>query len=93
MEFYDHVYGKPPEKERAIVGRKFEMGFFKDMNVHSKVKRSAAKQIWPTIITTRWVDTSKGDEKNLDYRVRLVGREMQTNQSLDLFAAPPLLNR
>ena len=39
------------------------------------------------MITTKWVDTSKGDEANLDYRARLVGREIKTNQRFDLFVA------
>lgn len=49
------------------------------MIVHSKVDRSVAKQLGAKVITVKWIDTNKGDEENLDYRVRLVGREIKTN--------------
>ena len=91
MGFYDDVHGKPLEKERAIQARKLEMDFFKKMQVYSKVNRSVAKQLGAKVITTRWIDTNKGDAEKLDYRARLVGREIKTDQRLDLFAdTPPL---
>lgn len=88
-EFYDDIYGKLLERDRAIAARKLEMDFFKRMQVHSKVDRNVAKQIGAKIITTRWIDTNKGDDKNPDYRARLVGREIKTDQRPDLFAATP----
>ena len=91
LEFYDDVYGRPFDKDRAIKARKFEMEFFKNMNVYSKVDRSVAKRLGAKIITTKWIDTNKGDDANPDYRARLVGREIKTSQRLDLFAATPLL--
>ena len=43
------------------------------------------------ITTTRWIDTDKGDAENPNYRLRLVGREIKTDERLDLFAATPPL--
>ena len=57
------------------------------MNVYSKVDRAIAKQLGAKFITTKWVDTSKGCEENAGYSARLVGREVETDQGFDLFAA------
>ena len=91
MEFYDDVYSKPLERDRAVAARKLEMDVFKRMKVYSKVDRATAKQLGAKVITTKWINTNKSDEKNPDYRARLVGKEIQTNQRPDLFAATPPL--
>ena len=43
------------------------------------------------IISTKWIDTNKGDIDNPNYRARLVGREIATYKRDDLFAATPPL--
>ena len=43
------------------------------------------------VITTRWLDVHNGDEELRNYRARLVGRELETDNRLGLFAATPLL--
>ena len=43
------------------------------------------------LIKTRWIDTDKGDAENPNYRSRLVGREIKTDERPDLFAATPPL--
>ena len=62
------------------------MDFFKKMKVYTKVPRHEALQGGHKIISTRWLDVNKGDLTNLDYRSRLVGREINTESRLDLFA-------
>ena len=52
----------------------------------SEVARAGAKAI-----TTKWVDTNKGDSAEPNYRARLVGRELKTDARLDLFAGTPPL--
>ena len=42
-------------------------------------------------MTTRWIDTNKGDSDRPDYRSRLVGREIKNDSRLDLFAPTPPL--
>lgn len=91
LEFYDDIYGRPLDKELATRARKLEMDFFKKMKAHSKVERSVAKQLGAKVITTRWIDTNKGDESKPDYRARLVGREIKIDDRPDLFAATPPL--
>ena len=74
----------PLKKERAIRAHKLEMEFFKTMNVHSKVHRSLAKQVGAKAITTKRIDTSKGDESNPDYMARLVGGEKDQPKVISL---------
>ena len=42
-------------------------------------------------IGVRWVDVNKGDEKNPEYRSRLVAREVNKEKRNDLFAGMPPL--
>ena len=76
-------------KEEATRARKLEIDFFKKHGVYKKVSRES----WMKPITTRWIDTNKGDHQTRDYRARLVGRELKamTGKQDDLFAATPPL--
>ena len=87
LEFVDDVTGEPLVKEEAVKARRLEMEFFKKKGVYSKIKRQA----WMKVITTRWLDINKGDAMNMDYRARLVGREIKRDRREDLFAATPPL--
>ena len=83
------VHGKWLDKDRAIEARRLEFEFFRKMDVYTKVPRSMAGD--SKVITTRWIDTDKGDAENANYRERLVGREIKTDERPYLFAAiPPL---
>ena len=77
--------------EKVIAARRLEIEFFKEMGVYEKVPRSEAKAVGGKVITTKWIDTNKGDTKNKDYRSRLVGREVKMDSRLDLFSATPPL--
>ena len=70
-----------------MAARRLEIEFFGKLGVYRKVHKSAAKG--HKVISTRWVDTNKGEEKTPDYRSRLVGREINTQKRLGLFAATP----
>ena len=87
-DFFDDVHGKWLNKDMAIEARMLEMDFFKKMGVYTKVPRDKAVG---KIIKTRWIDTDKGDDENPNYRSRLVGREINTDERPDLFAATPPL--
>ena len=78
------------DKPRVVEARKLEMAFFRRMGVYRKVRRSDVPR-GQRIITTKWVDTSKGTEEEPDYRSRLVGREIKMDERPDLFAATPPL--
>ena len=56
--------------------RKLEMEFFLKMGVYKKVARDVAKKMGCKVITTKWVDTNKGDTSRPNYRSRLVGCEV-----------------
>ena len=77
----------PLNKQMAIQARKVEMEYFKKMKVYTKVKREG----WMTTISTKWIDTNKGDEKEPNLRARLVGCEYKKDKRDDLFAATPPL--
>ena len=76
-------------KDRAREARRLELEFFRKMGVYTKVPRSKAGS--SKVITTKWIDTDKGDTENPNYRARLVGREIKTDERPDLFVATPPL--
>ena len=86
----DDVRGGVLDKQSCIEARRLEMHLFRKMGVYRKMKRadlpSRAK-----VITTKWVDTNKGSDTEPNYRSRLVGREIKTEERPDLFAATPPL--
>ena len=86
-EFFDDVHGKALDKDLAIEARRLELECFHKMCVYTKVPRSQAGS--SKVITTKWIDTDKGHAENPNYRARLVGREIKTDERLDLFAATP----
>ena len=87
QDFIDDVHGTPLDKEMAIKARQVEIQYFKVMQVYTKVTREA----WMNVISTKWIDTNKGDIDNPNYRARLVGREIAREKRDDLFAATPPL--
>ena len=86
-EFVDDTSGTPLDKTLAIKARRLEIEYFQKMGVYTKVRRER----WMKVISTRWLDTNKGDEENPNYRARLVGREIKRDKRDDLFAATPPL--
>ena len=64
------------EKLKVIEARVEEMSYFKKRRVYRKVPRSEAQLKRGKVITTRWIDTDKGDDDNPNCRSRLVGREI-----------------
>ena len=76
-------------KKKVIIARKLEIEYYRKMGVYEKVHKRDAKG--HKLITTRWVDTDKGDKDNPDYRSRRVGREIKKDNRLDLFSATPPL--
>ena len=92
VDFWDDMNDmKPLNWEMAVKARKLEMDFFKKMGVYEKVPREVAKKLGCKVITTKWLDTNKGDELRPNYRSRLVGREIKYDKRLDLFSATPPL--
>ena len=91
-EFYDDMHEfKKMDREAVIMARRTEMQFFQKMGVYVKVPRGMAKMHGAKVITTKWLDTNKGDAESPNYRSRLVGREVKYDKRLDLFSATPPL--
>ena len=86
-QLLDDVHGRPFDKERGLNVRQLKTELFNNMKIYTKVDKSIAKLLDANVIATKWVDTSKGDAYNLDYRARFVGREVKIDQRLELFAA------
>jgi hypothetical protein len=86
-EFVDDISGKSLQKDLVIEARLLELGFFRDLEVYTKVDREP----WMRPITTKWLDINKGDRTNPNYRSRLVGRELNLYKRDDLFAGTPPL--
>ena len=63
----------------------------KECGIYIKVSRQEATSGKHKVITTRWIDTNKGDKDNPNYGSRPVGREIKKDNRLDLFAATPPL--
>ena len=63
------------------------------MSIQKFPFKSAMIKLAPPPISTKWVDTNKGDDSDPDYRSRWVGREFKGNDKNrgDLFAATPPL--
>ena len=91
FDFVDDITGKPLDHKLAADARKLEIDFFRKMGVYEKVPRWKAREAGGKVVTTRWIDVNKGDLRNPNYRARLVGREIQIDKRLDLFAATPPL--
>ena len=90
-DFVDDTSGRVLDHKLAVEARKLEMEFFRKMKVYDKVPRASAAADGCKVISTRWVDINKGDQKSPNYRARLVGRELKMDSRLDLFAATPPL--
>ena len=89
--FYDDIHGKPLGKDMAIKAMKLEIDFFRRMGVYTKVVKSEPTRPGAKIIDTKWIDIGKGDSNSPDYRARLAGREIKTDQRPELFVATPPL--
>ena len=67
------------------------MDFFQKLGVYKRVPRSRIKETEGKLISTKWLDTNKGDRENPNYRSRLVGREYNEGRDDTLYASTPPL--
>ena len=69
-QYRDDITGLPLEESKVKAARELEMEFFRKKGVYEKMPRSQVQG--KKVIKVRWVDVNKGDDKNPDYRSRLV---------------------
>ena len=76
-KYWDQVSGKELEAEWVIKARLEEMDEFRKHEVYRKVPREECmKNNGRALTKVRWLDINKGDEKNPDYRSRLVAQAL-----------------
>ena len=84
----NNVFLDPEEVKKA---RAVEMDFFRKFGVYKRVPKSRIKELNGKFISTKWLDTNKGDKDNPNHRSRLVGREYNEGRDDTLYASTPPL--
>ena len=87
----DDVSGEALDEAGVRAARALEMEFFQKMGVYTYATREeAARSGRGKVIKGRWIDVSKGDSQNPDYRSRFVGEVQYGNGLQPLCRHPPL---
>ena len=90
--YWDNLSGKSLEQGKVRKARQEELGELAKRNVYTRVPvEQCGDRTGRAPIGTRWADVTKGDEKNPDYRSRLVAQEINDKKRECLFAATPPL--
>ena len=88
--YWDEVSGKQLNSEEVIAARLIEI---KQFQVHDVYEKVPTEVCWEATgkapVLVKWIDITKGDEVNHEYRSRLVAKEIKMDKRLDLFAATP----
>ena len=91
MLAWNDLTGMIFEAGKVNEARSKDVQFIRDKRVYDKIPRPQATRKGWKVIQTRWIDIDKGDDENLNYRSRLVGKEFNDGQMDGLFAATPPL--
>ena len=87
-EYWDDVSGKQLITAKVVEARKGELTVFKQHGVYNKVPISeCVRMTCKQPIGIQWIDVSKGDDTEMDYRSRLVAKELKRNSVKDIIAA------
>ena len=87
----DDVSGEALLPELVVLARQEEINSFDKLGVYDIVPRSHQILTGGKVVSTRWIDTNKGDSLNPNCRSRLVGREFNVERDDTLYAATPPL--
>lgn len=90
-EAWDDVTGAELEPQRVAQARQAEIEFFREMSAYTRCPRARIEEERGKLIDVSWIDATKGDAANPNYRSRLVGRELNTYRDEALYAATPPL--
>ena len=71
---WDDLTGMKLDADKVIEARAKDVQYIKDKRVYSKITRKEAQAKGWKVISTRWVDINKGDDRNPVYRSRMVGK-------------------
>ena len=84
--------GKPLVAWRVLEARKEEIEYFRKKTVYWKVPRRKSFEVTGKApIKVRWVDVNKGDDKEPNYRSRLVAMEFRRGVNAEWFSGTPPL--
>ena len=84
----DEVFLDPASVKLACAE---EIAIFKKLGVYRRVPRTRVSEMNGNMVSTKWLDTNKGDRLNPNYRSRLVARELNQGKDDTLYASTPPL--
>ena len=89
---WDDVSGAELDPKKDRKAREEEIQYVRTMDLYEKVPIiECYNATGKAPISIRWIDINKGDNVNINYRSRLVAREINIHKRDDLFAATPPL--
>ena len=89
-EAWDDVSGAQSDPTAERAARNEEVECIHNMDLYTKVPNvDCGNKTGKAPISVRWIDFNKGEGDKLNYRSRLVAREINTHKREDLFAATP----
>ena len=91
MEAWDDLTGLLLDPKGVLEARQKELSYVEQKKAWTIVSRDKAKDNGWDIIKTRWINTNKGDDLDVVYRSRLVGKEFADKRVDGLFAGTPPL--
>ena len=91
LAVWDDISSAPLDPEKVIAGRKLEIVYGEKKPIWEKLLRKFAKDKGWKIVRSGWIDINKGDDLNLNYRSRMVGKEFNDSELDGLFVATPPL--
>ena len=86
---WDDISAAPLDPVKVTAARKLEIQYAEKKPAWKKILRSLAKAKGWKIVRSRWIYINKGDDKNPNYRSRMVGKEFNDSVVDGLFAATP----
>ena len=91
MEAWDDLTGLPSDPKRVLEARQKELSYVEQKKVWTIASRNKAKDNGWKIIKPRWIGINKGDDLDVVYRSRLVGKEFADKRMEWLVAGTPPL--
>ncbi len=90
-QFVDDVFGGFLDSELVKAARQEDIDYYRT-HVYKKVPIQTSYDVTGAKpISTRWVDTNKGDDQHPEYRSRWVARDIRKNWELVWLASTPPL--
>ena len=90
--YHDDMSGGRLDPAAVIKAREEEMSFIRSYNVYVKVPiEESYRETGKGPVSTKWLDTNKGDSVHPNIRSRFVAREIAHEKDTAMFAATPPL--